>query len=100
MLFLPAKKNHKLMVVIEDNGVGISPEDVLRVFERFYRVEKARSRYHGGTGLGLSICKEIVEVHGGRIWIESKPGQGTKVFFSLPDRNKGEDGYEQSERMV
>lgn len=71
-------------VVIADSGVGIPPEDLPRIFERFYRVEKMRSRDYGGTGLGLPIARKVVEAHGGSIWIESKPGEGTKVFFTLP----------------
>ncbi|MEW5783595.1 MAG: ATP-binding protein [Bacillota bacterium] len=73
-----------VQVEIIDNGVGIPPEDLPRVFERFYRVEKTRSRDYGGTGLGLPIARKVVEAHGGKIWIESNLGQGTTVRFTLP----------------
>ena len=69
---------------IMDQGPGIPAEDQPRIFERFYRVEKARARELGGTGLGLAIAKEIVEAHGGQIGIISTPGSGTETYFTLP----------------
>ncbi|HPT33098.1 MAG TPA: ATP-binding protein [Bacillota bacterium] len=73
-----------IKVLVADTGVGIPPEDLPHLFERFYRVEKTRSRNYGGTGLGLSIARKIVEAHGGEIWVESEPGKGTRVWFTLP----------------
>ncbi len=71
-------------VCVQDDGPGIAPESLERVFERFYRVDKARSREQGGTGLGLSIVKHIVQNHGGRVWAKSEPGKGSSFFFTLP----------------
>jgi len=69
---------------IADDGPGIAPEHLPRIFERFYRVDKARSRELGGTGLGLSIVKHIVQSHGGRVWAESRVGEGSRFCFTLP----------------
>ena len=71
-------------VVVEDTGVGIPQADLPRITERFYRVDKARSRELGGTGLGLAIVKHLVHAHGGELAIESEPGEGTIVRFTLP----------------
>jgi PAS domain S-box-containing protein len=72
-------------VAVRDHGVGIPPEALPQLFQRFYRVERADSRQIGGTGLGLAICREVVEAHGGRIWAESAgPGLGATFTFSLP----------------
>jgi two-component system phosphate regulon sensor histidine kinase PhoR len=69
---------------VSDTGIGIPQADQPRIFERFYRVDVARSREVGGTGLGLAIAKHLVEVHGGRIWVESEVGQGSQFHFSVP----------------
>jgi signal transduction histidine kinase len=69
---------------VRDTGTGIDPADLPYIFERFYRVDRARSRSSGGAGLGLAIARRLVEAHGGQIWATSTPGQGTTVSFSLP----------------
>ena len=74
----------KLEIFVQDDGPGIPAESLDRVFERFYRVDKARSREQGGTGLGLSIVKHIVQAHGGEVWVKSEPGKGATFFFTLP----------------
>jgi len=71
-------------VFVRDTGMGIPPEDLPRLFERFYRVDKARSREMGGTGLGLSIVKHLVAAHDGSIRVESRPNEGSTFFFTLP----------------
>jgi two-component system phosphate regulon sensor histidine kinase PhoR len=73
---------------VRDNGGGIPAEDLQHIFERFYRVEKGRSRETGGTGLGLSIVKHIVQLHGGRVWAESQEGQGLTILIRLPRARK------------
>ncbi|HBK60440.1 MAG TPA: PAS domain-containing sensor histidine kinase, partial [Firmicutes bacterium] len=71
-------------VNVADTGIGIAPEHLPRLFERFYRVDKGRSRHAGGTGLGLSIVKHIVERYGGRVSVESRLGEGSTFSFVLP----------------
>jgi signal transduction histidine kinase len=71
-------------LIVTDTGVGIPSEHIPHIFERFYRVDPARSREAGGTGLGLAICRVIAESHGGTIRLESNSGQGTKVTVTLP----------------
>lgn len=75
---------NKVEIFIQDDGPGIPPDALDRVFERFYRVDKARSREQGGTGLGLSIVKHIVQNHGGEVWVKSELGKGATFFFTLP----------------
>jgi len=81
---IAGRKDDVVWISVRDNGIGIPKEDVDRVFDRFYRVDKARSRESGGTGLGLSIAKEIVSRHQGEIVLSSRQGKGTVITMSLP----------------
>ncbi len=74
----------EIVIEVRDTGVGIPRLDLPRVFERFYKSDKARTRGRSGTGLGLAIARHIVEAHGGRLWVKSKEGKGSSFFFSLP----------------
>ena len=78
------RKDQNLLVWVRDTGMGISPEDLPRVFERSYRADRSRTPGDGGHGLGLAIAKSIVERHGGRIWCESEKDQGSTFFLELP----------------
>ncbi len=86
-----AASENMIRTAVTDNGAGIPAEDQPRIFERFYRVDKARSRSLGGTGLGLPIARQIVEAHGGYIKLSSVLGQGTSVSFLLPAISEGRD---------
>jgi len=77
---------------VSDTGPGIAPADQELIFEEFQQVDSSITRKKGGTGLGLSIAKRIIEMHGGRIWVESSPGRGSTFWFTLPvrvERHKG-----------
>lgn len=78
------KENDKILITVSDNGMGIPAEDIPRLFERFYRVDKARSRERGGTGLGLAIAKEIINIHCGDITVSSEWSKGTDILITLP----------------
>ena len=80
-------KDKYVQIDISDTGIGIPEEDIARIFERFYRVDKARSRELGGTGLGLSIVKHIVQAHAGEVWVKSAVGQGSTFSFIIPKVN-------------
>ena len=83
--------NH-VILSISDQGLGIPRQDINKVFDRFYRVDKVRSRQQGGTGLGLAISKEVIEALGGRIWVDSQEGKGSTFYISLPYQPLDEDG--------
>jgi two-component system phosphate regulon sensor histidine kinase PhoR len=78
------EQDKKVEICIVDQGPGIPPDSLERIFERFYRVDRGRSREQGGTGLGLSIVKHIVQAHGGMVWAESNSGEGARFYFTLP----------------
>ncbi len=78
------EEEDRVYISVADTGEGIPAEDLPLIFERFYRVDKSRTRSTGGTGLGLTIVKRLVEAHGGRIDVRSKPGQGATFTFSVP----------------
>ncbi|MCM3570711.1 cell wall metabolism sensor histidine kinase WalK [Neobacillus mesonae] len=91
--FSMKEKEDKIIVSVSDEGVGIPKESIGKIFDRFYRVDKARTRKLGGTGLGLAIAKEMVKAHDGEIWATSKEGRGTTISFSLPYQRTEEDEW-------
>ena len=78
------KENGNAIITVEDTGIGIAPDELYKIFDRFYRVDKARARETGGTGLGLSIALTAVELHGGNIQVESEEGKGSKFIIIIP----------------
>ena len=83
--------SNEVILWVRDTGIGIAPADQERVFQQFEQIEHADTRQHAGTGLGLSICRWLVELHGGRMWLESELGKGSIFFFSLPRTRAGGD---------
>jgi two-component system phosphate regulon sensor histidine kinase PhoR len=78
------QQNSEVIISVQDYGIGIAQKHLPRLFERFYRVDKARSRNMGGTGLGLAIVKHIAQAHGGYVKVESKLGEGSRFSIHLP----------------
>ena len=86
---IASRKNNYILHEIRDTGMGIPNDKIDKIFEEFYQVEGGK---HGGTGLGLAITKRLVEEHGGKIWVESKLGEGSSFYFTLPLSLEDEDG--------
>ncbi|TYR98743.1 cell wall metabolism sensor histidine kinase WalK [Rossellomorea vietnamensis] len=91
--FSVTEKEGHILISVSDQGLGIPQDNLTKIFERFYRVDKARSRQMGGTGLGLAIAKEMITAHGGNVWAESKEGKGTTISFTLPYDSTQEDEW-------
>ena len=87
-----AAANGSFQVSVADTGPGIGAEDRERIFDAFQQVDSSITRQKGGTGLGLSIAKRIIEMHGGRLWVESEPGKGSTFYFTLPVRAETQAG--------
>jgi len=71
-------------ITVEDTGIGIAPEDMEKLFQPFQQIETVLTKKYAGTGLGLNLCKKFVELHGGRIWVESEVGKGSRFVFAIP----------------
>lgn len=82
--YLDTENDGNIIAVVKDEGVGIPDDEIDKIFDKFYRVITQRGRGRPGSGLGLAICKSIIEAHDGRIWVDSKPGEGSAFFFSIP----------------
>ena len=80
-----------IRVEVEDNGLGIAKADIEHIFDRFYRADESRNSTTGGSGIGLSIVKKIIEDHAGRVWVTSKPGIGTIIYFVIRKYKEGSD---------
>ncbi len=81
----------EVRVWVADEGIGIAHELLSKIFSRFYRVDNTATRKIGGTGLGLALVKDIVEAHGGRVWVESVPSEGSTFYFTLKFAEPGAD---------
>lgn len=82
---------------VQDEGIGIPRDQHTRIFERFYQVDGTATRKYGGTGLGLAIVREIVEAHGGQVWVESEPGRGSTFYVAIPQMVESPPPAETSE---
>ena len=91
--FTVKEKEGFIEISVSDQGLGIPKDNLEKIFERFYRVDKARTRQMGGTGLGLAIAKEMISAHGGDVWAKSKEGKGTTIVFTLPYDSTQEDDW-------
>ena len=87
-----APRDGSLTVAVSDTGPGIAAADQARIFDEFQQADSSTTRSKGGTGLGLAIARRIVEMHGGRIWVESDLGQGSRFFFTLPVKVERQGG--------
>src|SRR5207247_6965354 len=83
---LATREDSNAVIAVHDTGIGIAPEDQAEVFEEFRQVGRDYTKKHEGTGLGLALTKKFVELHGGKIWLESEPGRGSTLTFSIPLR--------------
>ena len=83
---LATREDSNAVIAVHDTGIGIAPEDQAEVFEEFRQVGRDYTKKHEGTGLGLALTKKFVELHGGKIWLESEPGRGSTFTFSIPLR--------------
>jgi signal transduction histidine kinase len=83
----PTERGHSLLIEVGDTGIGIAPEHHELVFREFAQVDASASRQHHGTGLGLAIARKFVELHDGRLWVESTLGSGSRFFFTIPVRS-------------
>ena len=84
MTVTASQQDDWVKVIVSDTGEGISPEEINNIFERFYRVDKSRTRATGGSGLGLTIARRLVEAHGGEIEVQSELGKGSSFSFTIP----------------
>ncbi len=83
---LPLQERDFIEISVTDTGIGISPEDQKKLFQPFQQIDSALSRKYSGTGLGLNLCKQFIELHGGRIWMESEVDKGSRFVFVIPAR--------------